>query len=59
MHNLELQVDENIQDAIIHAESTIKDMQAEVATVNRLLSENASLLERVLAATNHADLLKK
>ena len=49
----QLQVDERIQDAIIHAEGTIKDMQAEMATVNRLLGENATLLERILAATDH------
>ena len=53
MHNLELQVDEKIQDAIIHAEGTIKDMEAEMTTVNRLLGENATLLERILAATDH------
>ena len=34
MHTLELEVDERIQDAIIHAEFTIKEMQTEVESVS-------------------------
>ena len=48
-HQLELVIDEKITDAIRHAETGIREMEAEIKEVTIILGEKSTLIERIEA----------